>query len=152
MTTLIETIKKDQLQARKNKDATKASLLTTLLGEASMIGKNDGNRESTDAEVIAVIKKFVKNTQEVIRITGMQQSIESREAGKVASEELRILESYLPKQLSENELRAEMQKLIAELNLSGPKGMGILMKEMKARFEGTYDGGLASKIAKEVLG
>ncbi len=151
MTSLIEKIKQEQLQARKNKDTLKASLLTTLLGEASMIGKNDSNRQSTDAEVIAVIKKFVKNTQEVIRITGMQQSMESREAGKTAAQELVILEAYLPSQLNEEQLRSEMKKIMIELALSGAKSMGVLMKEVKSRFEGQYDGNAASKIAKEIL-
>jgi hypothetical protein len=57
---LIQTIKADQVQARKARSAS-ASILTTLIGEAEMIGKNAGDRESTDEEVIAIIKKFIKN-------------------------------------------------------------------------------------------
>jgi uncharacterized protein YqeY len=56
-----------------------------------------------------------------------------------------------PKQLSEDELRAEIQKVMKELSLSGPKAMGVIMKELKTRFEGQYDGGMASKISKELL-
>ena len=49
--TLFSQIKADQLAARKAKDGLKATLLTTLIGELTAIGKNDGNREVTDAEV-----------------------------------------------------------------------------------------------------
>ena len=66
--TILESVKKAQLQARKEKRAVDASTLTTLIGEAEMIGKNDGNRASTDAEVVTVIKKFVKNIDETLTI------------------------------------------------------------------------------------
>lgn len=150
MTTLIATIKKDQLQFRKNKDAVGTSILTTLAGESEMVGKNDGNRESTDAEVTAVIKKFVKNIDETVSV--LEKSAEANaDRLAVLEKEKNILMAYLPKQLDEAQLRAEMQKLIVEFSLSGPKGMGVLMKELKTRLNGQYDGGVASKIAKELL-
>ena len=49
---LINQIKSDALEARKARQTNTATLLTTLYSEASMVGKNDGNRESTDAEVL----------------------------------------------------------------------------------------------------
>ena len=61
---LIQDIKSASLVARKARETKKAESLITLYSEASMIGKNDGNRESTDAETIAVIKKFIKNIDE----------------------------------------------------------------------------------------
>ena len=61
---LIEKIKEDSLRARKDRNTWKANLLTTLYAEASMIGKNKGNRVSTDEETTAVITKFLKNAQE----------------------------------------------------------------------------------------
>jgi len=145
---LIQTIKAAQLAARKSKDAAKASVLTTLIGEAEMIGKNDGNRESTDAEVIAVVKKFVKNLDETIRVASDYRDADASE--KAWAEKL-VLEEFLPKQFSEDELRAIMQELVAQNGLAGPKAMGVLMKELKAGYEGLYDGAVASKLAKELL-
>ena len=63
---LLETINQDRNEARKMKYTATATLLTTLYSEAQMVGKNDGNRETTDAEVVAVIKKFVKNIDETL--------------------------------------------------------------------------------------
>lgn len=64
--TLIQQIKDKQIAARKSGDSL-ASLYTTLLGEASIIGKNAGNRETTDVEVVAVVKKFIKNIDETVQ-------------------------------------------------------------------------------------
>ena len=68
--TLMDQIKADQVSARKQKMTAVASLLTTLIGEAEMVGKNAGNRAPTDAEVQAVIKKFIKNLDETIAVLG----------------------------------------------------------------------------------
>lgn len=158
-TTLIDNIKKDQLQARKDKNEVSVNLLTTLIGEAEMIGKNDGNRKSTDTEVTTVIKKFVKNLDETI--TTLTKAVEKEtdtEKTKVLQAKVELMEKekailmpYLPQQLNDEQLRVEMGKIIAEFSLAGPKGMGVLMKEMKNRFAGAYDGTAASKISKEML-
>ncbi len=145
---LLTTLKKDQLDARKSKDSVKAQLLTTLIGEAEMVGKNDGNRPVLDQEVVAVVKKFIKNLDETIRIAGDYKDTISLEKAKAEKD---ILESFLPKQLSEAELRVVIQDIIAKNSLAGPKAMGALMKELKAAHDGTYDGGLASKISKDLL-
>ena len=65
---IVTNIKAASLQARKDRNAPKAALLSTLLGEVQMIGKNNGNRESTDGEAIAVIKKMLNNTTETLNI------------------------------------------------------------------------------------
>lgn len=145
---LLQTIKTAQLEARKSRNSVKARVLTTLIGEAEMVGKNDGNRESTDAEVMAVIKKFVKNLDETIRVAGDYRDGDRVDA---AWAEKTVLQAFLPKQFSEDELRSVMQELIAQNGLSGPKAMGVLMKELKAGYEGLYDGASASKLAKELL-
>lgn len=145
---LLNTIKKSQLLARKNRDAETASVLTTLIGEAEMIGKNDGNRESSDAEVVAVIKKFIKNLNDTLKVADTYNDVD---AAAKAQAEKQVLEVYLPKQFTEPDLLNAMREIIAVNTLSGPKAMGVLMKELKAKYEGQYDGAMASKLAKELL-
>lgn len=142
---LIGKIKEAQLQARKDRKETESALLTTLLSEASLPGKNSGNRESTDDEVVAVVKKFIKNTDETL------EALKFLSDGRVAKaiHEKKILESFLPKQLTEDELRAIIS---AELNKDGPKQMGRIMSALKTSYAGLYDGAVASRIAKELLG
>ena len=135
--TLIAQIKEKQINARKSGNK-EASLLTTLLGEASAVGKNAGNRETTDAEVVAVVKKFIKNIDETI------SALSSRNQDPSAFvAEKKVLEEFLPKQLSEDELK----KIAASRS-----GMPDFMKYLKEQFNGQYDGKLASSVAKTVFG
>lgn len=143
---LIQTIKAAQIKARKDRQVEAAASLTTLIGEAEAVGKNNGNREVTDQEVVAMVKKFVKNIDETLGVLQPDTEGYSR-----FQKEKELLSSFLPSQLSEIELREAATRIITELSLSGPKAMGVLMKELKARHEGTYDGSLASKLAKELL-
>lgn len=131
---LLEQIKTDQVVARKLGDKTAASLLTTLLGEATAIGKNAGNRETTDDEVVSVIKKFIKNINETVTAL-----VSRNEDASTYIAEREILERYLPKQLNE----AELFKLAAS-----QESMPAFMKFLKENYAGQYDGKLASTVAK----
>jgi uncharacterized protein len=135
---LIDTIRKEQLAARKgqyNVDGTfdnklVAALLTTLLGEVGLVAKNAGRVDATDEEVVATVKKFIKNNE---TITG---------AARVPShdQELDILKSYLPKQLTREDLAA-LRKGMAHIT-----NKGDWMKFLKETYAGRYDGKIASEV------
>ncbi len=144
---LIERIRQDSLVARKARDTDKGVFLVTLMAEASKVGKDDGNRESTDAEVTAVIKKFIKNTDETLRALG-----DAAPTQRARLElELTLLNGYLPSQASEAEVRAAIARLVGELTERTPKQMGAIMGKLTAEFAGNFDKGLASKLVKEAL-
>ena len=145
--TLLEKIKQDNIAARKAKNTVKFALLTTLVSEISNIGKNDGNRETTEPESIAVVKKFIKGVDETLK--ALEFSSNSRVL--VAIEEKKILESYLPTQLSEIELTAVVDQIISTLADRSPKQMGVVMKRLKEMHDGRYDGKIASGIIKSRL-
>ncbi len=140
---ILENIKTASVEARKAK-APSASLLVTLLSEVAMVGKN-ANRETTDAEAIAVVKKFLKNNEETLSRVS--------DAGVIATlgMENSVLVTFMPKQMTEADIRAAAGDLLASLGLSGPKAMGQVLKEFKQKYEGTYDGAVASRIVKELL-
>jgi uncharacterized protein YqeY len=136
--TLMNKIKTNQITARKAGalKEREASLLTTLLGEAAMIGKN-ANRETTDQEVVAVVKKFIKNIDETV------SALTSRDQDASAFlMERTILEQYLPMQLSEAALRE-----VAACQTDMP----AFMKHLKENYTGQYDGKLASVVARSVF-
>ena len=136
--TLMNKIKTNQIAARKAGalQEREASLLTTLLGEAAMVGKN-ANRETTDQEVVAVVKKFVKNIDETI--TALTTRNQDASAFMV---ERRILEQFLPTQLSGEDLG----KIALDFT-----SMPEYMKHLKENYAGQYDGKVASTIAKAVF-
>jgi uncharacterized protein YqeY len=145
--TLIEQIKADQLAARKAYDSLKANLLTTLLGEAIAIGKNAGNRETTDLEVLAIVKKFIDNLDFVIDKTGKDSVSGSR-----ALDEKNILLAYVPTQMTESELREYIEFYIEAAKQCGATvTMGNIMGFLKLNRAGLYDGKMASKLANELL-
>lgn len=147
--TILDSVKMAQLQARKDKRADDASSLTTLIGEAEMIGKNDGNRVTTDAEVVAVIKKFVKNIDETLNVLSKDSTKVDRV--EALSKEKALLSTFLPKQLGEDELRHILSTFVSNLEDKNPKAMGKVLASLKEQFAGQYDGALASKITKELL-
>lgn len=141
--TLIEQIKQDQLAARKEHKALATSLLTTLIGEATAIGKNNGNRDVTDAEVVALVKKFTKGMDDTLGY--LKDSNPEGSATVLAEKE--ILSAYLPKQLTE----AELVVVVAASMERVENTTGSLMKYLKDYYPGQYDGKMASTIIKYML-
>ena len=144
---LINQIKSDALIARKARQANTATLLTTLYSEASMIGKNAGNRESTDQEVLQVIEKFVKNANEVKNIL-----LKNNKDVSHIENEILVLSRYLPQKMSYEELGHVIRGIIKGLTEDkSPKLMGEVMGMLKILHGGQYDGKLASEIVKKGL-
>ena len=143
---LINTLRQDMITARKGSNAVAKSLMVTLYSEASMVGKNKRNGDPTDDEVIAVIKKFKANAEETVTaLTNRSQSAD------VQHQEIGILEKYLPTQLSNEQLVAEITAIIATLEDASPKSMGKVMAELKLRHGSNYDGRAASDTVKMLL-
>jgi uncharacterized protein YqeY len=141
---LLETLKTNQLTARKAKDAVATSLLTTLIGESTKVSDEDfkkGQTEITDEKVIATMKKFLKNAEETARLL---QGKSSEHLATVQTE-IAILNEYLPQQMSEEQLATAI-KLFKDANPDA--NMGAIMGHLKANYAGLYDGKLASQLAK----
>jgi uncharacterized protein len=145
--TLLDQIRKDQLQSRKNRNELKTKLLTTLLGDVIAVGKNDGNRETTDAETVAVVKKYVKVLQENLANTMLEGGIVM-----LWNAELEILKGYLPQQMDVNEIKLALNTAILDgVFAKDIKSKGLAMKFLKDNFAGKYDGKEAAGAVDEVL-
>ncbi len=149
---LISQIKAAQVRARIERSVS-ASILTTLLGEAEMIGKNAGNRETTDEEVIGVAKKFIKNIDETIAVVERADVTDATTSVLTAiRNERAVVEQFLPSQMNDAQLRTAIQDVIGGIKTAGEvPNMGLVMKVLKQRFDGQYDGKAASTITKEEL-
>lgn len=147
---LMNKLRADSLQARKNRDTISSNLLTSLVSEAAMVGKNNGNRETTDEETLRVVKKFLDNareTRELLIKNGAQEDRASMawEPIDTANREIEILEKYVPEQLTELSLK----NIINLFKIDNPDAkMGDIMKFLQANYAGQYDGKLASQVAK----
>ena len=148
---LLQTIKDAQLVARKARKSVEVNALTTLIGEALAKGKENGNREPIDAEVIETLRKFLKNAHEMNRIAGDYRDSDACDKAWV---EIQLYESFLPKQLTETELKVAIAHIIIDRTIAHgqekPK-MGLVMQDLKTLHAGNYDGALASRLVKEAL-
>jgi uncharacterized protein len=140
---LFERMQKESLEARKARDTAKAAVLTTAISQIKALALDDGHRAVTEADVMKVVKQFLKAVEENLALAAQGKMDATRaEAFKVERD---ILLSYLPQQMSADELKAALKK-------SGAANIGEAMKYLKANHDGQYDGKLASTVAKEVLG
>lgn len=138
---LADQIRLDMTAAMK---AQKPLLLSVLRGVSSELNykKIELQRELTDLDVVSVLQKEVKKRKEAIEAYTKAGRADS--AAK-ETEELGILEAYLPKQLSEEEIRTEMG------DLSRFSSFPEAMKELSSKFRGRADGALVVKIVKETF-
>lgn len=143
---LLKTIQNDLMNVRRNHDALVVTALTPLLAEASRVGKDNGNRESTDAEVIQVVKKFIKGIDESISFC--EKVNRNSDALKIERE---IYENYLPIQISESQIKIIVEGIVSKLEDKSIKSLGVIMKEFKDKYDGCYDGKIVSEIAKDFL-
>lgn len=137
---LLDKIRQDAVAARRAKDP-KASVLVTLIGEADTNAKAMKEpRPLEDAEVVAIVRKFVKNIDETLALVGQGAAAEKAKAERAA------LEVYLPVQMTAEEIATFARAAAAE-----GANLGQIMGRLKAEKAGRYDGRLAASIVKEAL-
>lgn len=135
--TLKEKINKDYLEAFKAKNTVAKNLLSVIKGEIQTIEKNTGVANLSDENVTKILNKSVKSLKETL-------SSVSGEKAESFQVELNIVESYLPKQLSIEEIQSKIDTLVA----SGVKNMGQIMKEFSTL---PADKKIVSELAKKSL-
>ena len=145
---LMEQIEKDVITAMKAKDTVKLSTLRMLksaVGNYLIASKKD---KADDAEVLGMVAKQAKQRRESL------ESFEKAGRNDLADKEkaeLAILESYLPKQLTDDELRAEVRKAIESSGAKSPADMGKLMKALMPSVQGKADGKRVQEAVKAIL-
>ena len=142
----VEEIRKQMLLSKRGSDVIARNLLATLYAECVKVGKDARNCDSTDAEVIAVIKKFVANAEETRKL------LQSRgQPALVQTQEIELLASFLPQQMTRDQLECEVDNILVTMAVSGNSAMGAVMAELKRRRGGEYDGRMASEVVKAKL-
>ena len=132
--TIEKRIEADFLKAFKEKNAEVKSLLSTVKGEMQTMKKNLVVDNLSDDESIKILGKFAKNLKENIRLMNDEKS----------QRELLVIESYLPKQMSEAEVNAKLDEIIA----SGVSNIGMIMKAFATL---PVDKKLVSELAKNKM-
>ena len=148
---LIDKIDEKYKSSIKEKDSN--SINTLRLIRSAIKDKeisNRGKQETiTDADVLSLLQNLVKQRKDSIEAfkKANRQDLIDKE-----SLEISVIEKFLPKQKSENEIKEIIENKIKENNLSSIKDMGKLMGIIKSDYAGVIDMGVAGKIAKSSLG
>ena len=143
----IEEIKQDMYAAMKSKDKVKATILRSLLSNLKKI-EIEKKEPIVESEYISLVKKMVKQLKESIDAYSQAGRIELAEKEK---SELSIIEAYLPKQFSEKEISELIKNIISEISAKNISDIGKVMAFVMKKGGGKVDGGIANRIAKELL-
>jgi uncharacterized protein YqeY len=135
---LKEKINSDYIEAFKAKNTVKKNLLSVIKSEIQTIEKNSQIQNLGDEDVIKILNKTSKSLKETLSLLSDSDKISSVEA------ELKLVESYLPKQLSVEEIQVKIDALVA----SGVNNIGQIMKEFSTL---PADKKIVSELAKKSL-
>ena len=144
---MLKQIEKDMMEALKNKDRAKAGALRLLISKCKNKAIEVGH-ELSDSEVIKDLQTAAKQHKESIR---MYKDGNRDDLVEAEMYELRIVESYLPSMMKEEEVRTLVKKVIAQVGASQMSDFGKVMPLVMQQGGGKVDGNLAQSIVKELL-
>jgi len=143
-----EKLNEDMKTALKAGDKLRLSVVRMLMSEIKneKIAKGAELDEASERRVLTSYAKKRKEAMDAARVGGREDIAQREQA------ELDITLSYLPKQLSEEELRAVVKKHVDAVGAGGPQAFGVVMKAVMADVGGQADGKLISSFVRELLG
>jgi len=141
-------LQEDLKTAMREKDSFKRDTIRFLMSAIKQV-EVDSRKELSDEDIIKIIQKSIKQREE--------SAVQYKEAGREdlydkETKEAEILKSYLPKQLSDEELEAEVKKIIEEVGATSLKDMGKIMGVATKKLAGVADGKRINQMVKKILG
>ena len=142
---MIAILREDLKKAITSKDKIATNAIRSVIAAIGNEGKEAVNSEE---KVLKTIKKEIKKRKDAIDLYKENNRNDLRD---IEEGELKILEKYLPEQMSEEEVKKEVLKIYDSLESAENANMGTLMKESMKQLSGKADNGAISKIAKEII-
>ena len=147
---LEQQIQKDIMAAMKAKDTVRLNAVRSIKSAILLAKTAEGaSGELTDGDIVKLIQKLAKQRKEAAEqyaAAGRQELADNELA------EMEVLATYLPKQLSPEEVEARLKEIIAEVGASAPSDMGKVMGVATKRLAGLADGKTISGIVRRLLG
>ena len=134
-------------EAMKSKDSVKLGTVRSVIS-AIKNQEIDSKKELNEEEILALVTKEVKKRKEAAALyeQGDRPELKDKEI-----QEMEILKTYLPEQVSEDVLRKRIQEVIAETGAEGMKDFGKIMKTLVPEFKGKADNAQIKELASEYL-
>ena len=141
---------KDAMKSREADRLSTLRLINAAIKDKEIALRGDGGEGTVgDAEVMAILARMVKQRQESVRAYEEGGRLELAEKEQ---SEIKVIEEFLPRQLTAEEVDAAVGKAIAEVGASSIRDMGRVMAALKARYAGQMDFGAAGALIKTRLG
>ena len=141
---------KAAMRAKDTRTLSTVRLVLAALKERDVAARTAGNRERiADSEILRLLQGMVKQRRESIALYRQGNRLE---LAQQEEEEIDIIESFLPKQMSEEEIAAAAKGAIAETGAAGIKDMGKVMGLLRERHAGVLDMARAGAVVKQLLG
>lgn len=144
---LIEKLRNDMKRALKSRDALRLSTIRLVLSSVSY-ARIDKGGELTDDDVLGVLARAAKQRKETIEAAEQGGRMDVAEKERA---ELDIINEYLPKQLTEDEVESLAREIAAEVGAAGIKDMGKVMGPLMQRTRGQVDGKIAGRVVERIL-
>ena len=123
-------------------------LVVSAIKDAEIAGRSKGQKEMTDGDITAILKKMIKQRNEsceVYKKAGRNELLENE------TKEIEVINAFLPKQLSEEETKKICADVVKSVGASSMKDMGKVMGALKSKHSDTLDFSKVSSIIKELL-
>ncbi|MDQ0562616.1 uncharacterized protein YqeY [Rhizobium mesoamericanum] len=139
---------KDAMKSKNAERLSTVRLIQAAIKDRDIANRGTGKVEASDDEILQILAKMVKQRDESAKIyeENARPELAAKERAEIA-----VLQDFLPKQLSEAEVRSNIAAIIAEIGAAGPKDMGKVMAVLKERYAGQIDFSKASGAVKEQL-
>ena len=152
MSSLRERFMPEMKEAMKAGDKEKVAairLIIAALKEKDIEARGAGKGEASDEDILGLLQKMIKQRQESIAIydANDRPELAAGERGEVE-----VISSYLPKQMSDDEVKAAIDKAIAETGATAVKDMGKVIGVLRGAYAGQMDFGKVSPMVKAALG
>ena len=145
---LKEKLMEDLKSAMKNKEEVRKNTIQMVRAGILQIEKDKGIQVEDD-KILEIIAKEVKTKKDALKDF---EKANRQDLIDQTNEEIEVLQKYLPKQLSKEEIKAELEQIISKLGATTMKDMGAIMKEAKAKMGASADGKTINEVVKEIMG
>ena len=138
----------EALKAKDKNTYPTLRLVVSAIKDAEIAGRTKGQKEMSDSDIMAILKKMIKQRNEsceVYKKAGRNELLENE------TKEIKVISNFLPKQLSEEETKKLCQEAIKSSGASSMKDMGKIMGILKSKHADTLDFSKVSLIIKELL-
>jgi len=144
---LKQTLKEDIIKYMKSRDKVRLTNLRTLMADVKY-KEMDLKRELTDDELVGIIEKTIKQLNETLSYAKKSNKEDIIAETEIAIEMLTL---YMPKQLTDDEAKEIIIKVISENGFKGKGDMGKVMKASMTKLKGKYDGKKVNPLVNQLL-